>query len=138
MNNLYVNTIKKYRYLYIYIVLIIEPYSCVTDDILCVWTFGLPGLYNVIKIIIIIIIIHAHARTAPSVYGHGGRDRESAAGGHRGWGAGRAGCCSPSLPEPSPVPRMRSRVVRAAGRTSENRGTVWRRACGARSHVPLR
>ena len=55
MNNLYVNTIKKY--LYIYIVLIIEPYSCVTDDILCVWTFGLPGLYNVIKIIIIIIII---------------------------------------------------------------------------------
>ena len=47
MNNLYVNTIKKY--LYIYIVLIIEPYSCVTDDILCVWTFGLPGLYNVIK-----------------------------------------------------------------------------------------
>ena len=52
MNNLYVNTIKKY--LYIYIVLIIEPYSCVTDDILCVWTFGLPGLYNVIKIIIII------------------------------------------------------------------------------------
>ena len=56
MNNLYVNTIKKY--LYIYIVLIIEPYSCVTDDILCVWTFGLPGLYNVIKIIIIIIIIN--------------------------------------------------------------------------------
>ena len=55
MNNLYVNTIKKY--LYIYIVLIIEPYSSVTDDILCVWTFGLPGLYNVIKIIIIIIII---------------------------------------------------------------------------------
>ena len=38
-------------------VLIIEPYSCVTDDILCVWTFGLPGLYNVIKIIIIIYLI---------------------------------------------------------------------------------
>ena len=58
MNNLYVNTIKKYLYIIIYIVLIIEPYSCVTDDILCVWTFGLPGLYNVIKIIIIIIIIN--------------------------------------------------------------------------------
>ena len=69
MNNLYVNTIKKYLYIYI-VLIIIEPYSCVTDDILCVWTFGLPGLYNVIKIIIIIIIIIiyglAHVRSRSS------------------------------------------------------------------------
>ena len=79
MNNLYVNTIKKY--LYIYIVLIIEPYSCVTDDILCVWTFGLPGLYNVIKKIIIIIKSYPCMPKAGSHYvqgmaGHSGQTRK--------------------------------------------------------------